>query len=172
MSAYEVYVFRRKYRDRKTDKMRSSGFWSYEFEFGGARIRESTRLTSKTAAVDAGRERRRQLAEGSAGLRRRKPKLFRQAAEEWLALKRGALAASSLRIEKKNLDHLLPSFGGMLVSDIEAADVARYQERRAEEAAAGTINLEIGTLRAILRRTGLWARIQPDVRMLPEREDV
>jgi integrase len=30
----------------------------------------------------------------------------------------------------------------------------------------------IGTLRAILKRSGQWARVQPDVRMLPTREDV
>lgn len=59
----------------------------------------------------------------------------------------------------------------MLCSDIEASDVARYQQRRSEEGAAGgTINLEVATLRAILRRLGLWARIQPEVRMLPEGE--
>jgi integrase len=166
-------LFRQKYRDRETREWRESKFWSYEFHFGGGRIREKTGLTSKTAARDAMRERRRQLAEGSSGVRRRKPRLVRQASEEWLALKRGSLAPSSLRIEKKNLDHLLPHFGAMLTTDVEAADVARYQEKRTKEkAAAATINLELGTLRAILRRGGLWARIQPDVRMLPERDDV
>jgi integrase len=34
------------------------------------------------------------------------------------------------------------------------------------------VNLEIGTLRAILRRNRLWAEIQPDVRMLPTRDDI
>src|SRR5207245_5597679 len=35
-----------------------------------------------------------------------------------------------------------------------------------------TVNLEVGTLRAILRKNRLWATIQPDVRMLRAREDV
>src|ERR1700730_7697437 len=35
-----------------------------------------------------------------------------------------------------------------------------------------TINLEVGTLRAILRKNRLWAAIQPDVRMLRDREDI
>jgi hypothetical protein len=40
----------------------------------------------------------------------------------------------------------------MLCSDIEASDVAHYQEVRTREgAAAGTINLEVSTLRARLR---------------------
>jgi len=34
------------------------------------------------------------------------------------------------------------------------------------------VNLEIGTLRAIMRRNRLWAAIQPDVRMLPTRDDI
>jgi integrase len=51
--------------------------------------------------------------------------------------------------------------------------VARYQEQRKKEGAAGaTVNLEVATLRAVLRRSGLWARLQPDVRMLPVRDDV
>lgn len=166
-------LFQKKYRDRKTREWRKSKFWSYEFQFGGSRIREKTGFKSKTAARDAERERRRQLAEGASGLRRRRPKLVKLAAEEWLALKRGTLAPSSLRIEKKNLDHLLGHFGAMLTTDVEAADISRYQQRRTEKgAAAATVNLEVGTLRAILRRSGLWARIQPDVRMMTEPDDI
>jgi hypothetical protein len=56
---------------------------------------------------------------------------------------------------------------------LEAADISRYQQRRlAEKAAAKTVNLEVGTLRAILRKTRLWANVQPNVNMLSAREDV
>ncbi|HEY7111844.1 MAG TPA: tyrosine-type recombinase/integrase [Thermoanaerobaculia bacterium] len=166
-------LFRQTYRDRQTGKLRHSKFWSYEFRFAGTRIREKTCLESKTAARDAERARRQKLAEGSSGLKRVRPKLFRQAAAEWLATKRNTLAASSYRIEEKSLDHLLPHFGNVLVCDIEAADVARYQQTRLGEKAAGsTINLEVGTMRAVLRRSGLWARLQPDVKMLPVAENV
>jgi len=41
-----------------------------------------------------------------------------------------------------------------------------------EKAAPKTINLELGTLRAILRRHRLWANVQPDVKMLSVRDDV
>jgi integrase len=34
------------------------------------------------------------------------------------------------------------------------------------------VNLEVGTIRAILRRNRLWANLQPDVKMLPTRDDV
>ena len=166
-------LFRQSYRDRETGKRRQSRFWSYEFRFAGSRIRESTALTSKTAAKEAERERRRQLAEGTAGVRRRRPQLLRQAAEEWLALKRGTLSPSSVRIAEQNIARLLPAFGNVLASDLEAQAIARYQERRsAEGAAAATINLEIGTLRAILHRSGLWERLRPDVRALPKPESI
>lgn len=56
---------------------------------------------------------------------------------------------------------------------MKADDIARYQSgRQREEAAAKTINLEVGTLRAILRKHRLWANVQPDVQMLRVRDDV
>lgn len=147
--------------------------WWYRFKFHGSEIRESAGTPSKTVARQIEFERRRGLEEGVGGVRRKRPNLFRVAAEQWLTVKRATLAPKSIRAEESNLKHLLPFFGGMLTTDIEASDIARYQEqRKREKAAAGTINLEISTVRAILRRLGLWARLQPEVRMLPERQDV
>jgi integrase len=60
-----------------------------------------------------------------------------------------------------------------LVCDIEARSIARYQQGRLEEGAAPkTINLEVGTLRAIMKRHRAWARIQEGVRMLRGHEEV
>jgi integrase len=76
-------------------------------------------------------------------------------------------------IERANLKHLNPYFKKMLLCDITADDIARYQASRLEQgAAAKTVNLEVGTLRAILRKNRFWAAIQPDVKMLRAREDV
>jgi integrase len=48
-----------------------------------------------------------------------------------------------------------------------------YQSLRLRQGAAPkTINLEVGTVRAILRKHRLWANIQPDVQMLRVRDDV
>ena len=55
----------------------------------------------------------------------------------------------------------------------DSLDVARSTETDHQLSAAGaTINLEVGTLRAILVRHRLWANIQPDVKKRPERDDV
>jgi integrase len=148
--------------------------WWFEFVFNGQRVRESSRSRSKNIAIDASRKRRRELEEGFHGLRKRvQPTLFSVAAQHWLELKRPSLAPRSLLIEKTNLHHLLPIFGKLLISDIQPEDISDYQQRRMGAGASPkTVNLEIGTIRGILRRNKLWAQIQQDVRMLPINEDI
>jgi len=61
----------------------------------------------------------------------------------------------------------------LLLIDLTADDIAEYQKGRLRERASPkTINLELGTLRAILRRHRLWANVQPDVKMPSVRDDV
>jgi integrase len=157
------------YRPTKDSKI-----WWYDFIFEGQRVRESAKSRSKTLAREAERTRRHELEESYNGIKRRdRAKLFSVAADEWLVLKSLTLAASSQRIERDNLKHLRPHFEKRLVTDIQAKDVSRYQQARlGEDASPKTINLEIGTLRAMLRRHRVWAEIQLDVRMLPTLDDV
>jgi integrase len=153
---------------------RDSRIWWYDFIFQGQRVRESTKTRSKTLAKNAERVRRRELEESYNGIKRRdRAKLFSVAADEWLVIKSLTLAASSQRIERDNLKHLRPQFERRLVTDIQATDVSRYQKTRlAEKASPKTINLEVGTLRSILRRHRVWADMQQDIRMLPTLDDV
>jgi hypothetical protein len=135
--------------------------------FAGQVVRESSKSDSKTVAKDAERARHREL-EGSFN-RISKPRtaqLFSAAAESWLSTKIAHLSTRSVIIERTNLKHLNPFFGKMLLCDVAADDIARYQAERLEKGAAPkTVNLEVGTLRAILRKNRLWASIQPDVRI-------
>lgn len=151
-----------------------SRVWWYDFRFADQRVRESTKTRSKTLAIEAQRNRRRELEHAFNGVKRRaSAKLFGIAAEEWLALKALTLAPSSLRIEKDNLKHIRPIFDRRLITDIEASDIATYQKvRLGEGASPTTVNLEVGTIRSILRRNKVWAEIQQDVRMLPTRGDI
>src|SRR5262249_44999428 len=88
--------------------------------------------------------------------KQRAAQLFSVAAENWLAGKKAHLAPRSVVIERANLKHLNPFFGKMLVCDIRGEDVARYQAARLEEQAAPkTVNLDVGTLRAVLRKNRL-----------------
>jgi len=52
-------------------------------------------------------------------------------------------------------------------------DIAKYQQKRLKEGAAPkTINLELGTFRSITTRSGHWARLIPDIRMLEVDNDI
>jgi integrase len=63
--------------------------------------------------------------------------------------------------------------GNHLVNEITAADIAKYQQSRlAGGASPKTVNLEVATIRRILRRNRLWENFQVDVKMLPVRDDV
>jgi integrase len=148
--------------------------WWFEFVFRGQRIRESSAAQNKAVAQRIERERRRQLELGNAGLKESKQAhMFSVASKRWLDLKRPHWSASSAQIESYSLGHLMPHFGRMLLTDISADDVSRYQaSRKKAGASAKTINLEVGTLRGVLRKHRLWANIQPDVKMLRAREDV
>jgi integrase len=155
-------------------RYKGSKVWTMDFLFHNQRIRESTGTRSKTLALKIEDKRRRALEEGAAGIRKqRQPLLLSVAADEWLDMKKATLAPRSVKIEQANLAHLLPELGRKLICDLDARDVARYQQKRLdEEASPKTMNLEIGTLRAILKRSGQWARLQPEVKMLPTRDDI
>ncbi len=155
-------------------RYKGSKVWTMDFLFHGQRIRESTGTRSKTLALKIEDKRRRSLEEGAAGIRKqRQPLLLSVAADEWLDMKKATLAPRSVKIEQANLAHLLPELGRKLICDIEAREIARYQQARLDEdASPKTVNLEVGTLRAILKRSGQWARLQPEVKMLPARDDV
>lgn len=151
----------------------SKVYWM-DFKFQGQPIRESTGTRSISLAKKIQDKRRRELEEGTAGIRKKEqPRLFSVAAKEYLEVKKSTLANGSWMIEKANLAHLKPEIGRRLVCDIEASDISQYQQKRLDQGASPrTVNLEIGTLRAILRRHGVWARLQPDVKMLPVQDDV
>ena len=155
-------------------RYKGSRVWTMDFMFRGQRIRESTGTRSKTLALKIEDKRRRALEEGAAGIRKqRQPLLLSTAADEWLTMKKTTLAPRSIEIAQGALAHMLPELGRQLICDLEPRHIARYQQKRLDEGASPrTINLEVGTLRAILKRSGQWARLQPEVKMLPERDDV
>ena len=153
---------------------RRGDVWWWKIKFAGKVFRESAKTSSIELARRAEHKRRRELEEGYHGLKKRvAPQTLKTASDAWLELKKPTLAPKSHLIEKTNLGHILPVIGQKLLTDIDAGDVSRYQQKRLKDKAAPkTINLEVGTIRAILRRHRLWANIQPDVRMLAVRDDI
>lgn len=148
--------------------------WWYEFVFRGQRIRESSGSMSKTLAIQAERQRRRELEESANGIRAvRRPVLFPTASREWMEANQARWRKSNISIQEYNLKHLSGYFGSMLLADITAQHIGKYQgKRQKDEASNRTINMEISTLRMILKSARLWAVIAQDVRMLPERREV
>jgi integrase len=160
-------------REGQVSLYKRGGVWWFKFRFAGQVLRESTKSNSRTVARAAEHARRRELEQGFNRIeRQRVAQLFSVAAERWLAGKEAHLAPRSVAIERANLKHLNPFFGKMLVCDIRGEDVGRYQAARLQEGAAPkTVNLEVGTVRAVLRKNRLWFAIQPDVRMLRATDD-
>jgi integrase len=160
-------------------RFRNSKVYWMDFFFHGQRIQESTGTRSKTLAKKIQDKRRRELEEGAAGIKRRQqPLLFSVAAEEYLAARmsrrtKKKWSPKMLEMQKNSVSHLLPDFGKKLLMELEAKHIATYQEKRIGEGAAGrTVNIEVTTLRSILRRHQQWEHVQDDVVMLEEREDV
>jgi integrase len=61
----------------------------------------------------------------------------------------------------------------MLLSEIGAGQISRYQRTRLKEGASNrTVNIEVSLLRLVLRKAKLWSNIVDDVSMLKERADV
>jgi integrase len=156
-------------REKAMSLYKRGDVWWYKFRFAGQMIRESSKSESRTLAKEAERVRRRQLEESWNQIKRRKlPPLFSVAANEWLHTRTG-IAPGTERSYKLGIAHLSAAFGKHLLCDISGPDVSGYQKARQRDGIAGrTINMEVGVLRAILRRYRLWEAIAPDVDFLKE----
>lgn len=146
----------------------------YRFQFGRRIIHESAKTQSKTVAREAEKARRRELEQAYNHISKRKmPPSFERASKEWMESRKGTVAERTSSIGEQALKHLLPIFGPMLLSDITAKHIRRYQSQRKAEGMEGrTVNIEVGVLRQILDDHGFWRDLEPDVTMLPENQDV
>jgi len=148
--------------------------WWYEFVFHGQRVRESTGSTSRTLAVRAERQRRRDLEESANGLQPvRRPSLFSVGVREWMSANEARWSKSNIAIQNYNLKHLSKYFGAMLLADITPQHIGKYQAlRQNQQASNRTINMEVSTLRMLLKSARLWGNLSADVKLLPERREI
>ena len=151
-----------------------NGIYSYRFRFAGRMIHESARTTSKTVAREAERQRRRELEERINGIKKRGlPPTFESAAKGWLAGRAHAVAHNTQSVARLALKRLLPVFGAKLLCDIAPRDIEDYQRKRLQcGTQSRTVNIEVATLRQILKGNDLWLPFSNKVRMLRERRDV
>lgn len=155
----------------KCGKRPTGGIWWFRFRFLGRMIHESSHSRSKTVALQAERERRRQLEESWNNIKKRTmPPTFGQAKQAWLE-KHNSIDASTRETYKYALKHLAAFFGNDLVCDIYAEAVTAYQNHRiAQKAAGATINKEFSVLGSILADHGQWSVIRRNVRRVQENE--
>lgn len=100
------------------------------------------------------------------------PPTFEKAAEDWQKGREGRVASNTLTIGRVSIDHLSPVFGPKLLSEITPADVAAYQQKRLKDRVQGrTVNIEVQTLRQILKASK-FKQLDGEVRPLKERKDV
>jgi integrase len=148
------------------------GVYCYEFEFMGQRVRESAHTRNREVARSIEGARRKAMEESAGGVKRPKPLLFRTAAKAWLA-GNAHWSDSTREINTLKLSHLLPEFGGKLLTEIDNDAISKFQRKRQKKKASGReINMETGVLRMILRKHQLWHLLEPAFRPLYEREDV
>jgi integrase len=174
--------------------LRGDIYW-YEFVKNGQRIRESTGETTRTKALQKERERHNELdgsgrAERLDKLRR---KLFPAAAKDWFESNKAGWSESYQSMQILNIEHLTVYFGKRLLLDIGPDDIGKYQAKQRSKSedekwfrygkgkdkhgsplpvSTRTINMEIATIRMILKWGRLWKGIEDYVKMLPERKKV
>ena len=152
---------------------RGRKYW-YKFHFAGQVIRESSKTASKTVAKEAERARRRELEERFNGVKKRSlPPTFERAAKEWIESRGHRVASNTQSVARLALKHLLPSFGAKLLCDIDRKNIEAYQKDRLDSGAESrTINIEVSTLRQVLKANDMWQPFAGKVHMLRERHDV
>jgi integrase len=94
--------------------------------------------------------------------------LLSTASEDWLKSRTG-IAPATERSYRLAISQLTTDFGKRLLCDISGENVAAFQGRRRRDGVSNrTINLEMGVLRAILRRNRMWEAVAQDIDFLKE----
>ncbi len=158
----------RQRREKQSECLQTGRRVVVEFHFAGQEIRESSKSMSKTVAVAAERSRRRELETSWNQIRPRKlTPLFSTASSDWLKTRTG-IAPATEKSYRLAISQLTKNFGRQLLSDISGEDTGISTRRKREQVSNRTVNLELGVLRAILRRYRMWEPISQDIDFLKE----
>jgi integrase len=169
-------VYRPKYKDPTTRKLVRSAVWWYEFTYVGSRIRESSKQTKKTLAIEAEKQRRKELEQSYAGIP------SHETPKDRIRTVKGALATygksyavnhreKSTAVVTERSKHLERLLGSLLMPDLTQERITAYMsERKTEGASNRTINMELGVLS---RAVGQHFRVLwPKLKKLEERHDI
>ncbi len=155
-------VFRPKFKDPKTGRLKPAAVWWYKFYFAGQCIRESSKTTSKTLAKQAEQKRHRELEEGFNGLvgqRDERIRTVKDLADAYLEDYK--VRAKSGTFAEYALSHLTRHLGKQMAVEITEKTVKEFQTARLKEKAAPkTINEEVGFLLRLLGEQGDSIRVK------------
>jgi len=168
-------VYKPTYRDKKTGETRESGVWWFEFTYAGRRVRESAKTSRKTVALEAEKNRRRELERALAGMpvepRENRIKSVADVVKVYQEHYPHNHRAKSVIFSKQRLAHVVRLLGSTLLPDLTEEAIHGYIKTRLKEKASGrTINMELGELSRAVGKT--WRELWPRVRKLEERSDV
>ena len=149
--------------------------WWYSFLFAGRRIQESAKTTRKTLAVEAEKQRRKDLERAYAGLpsESREQRIRRvadvlDAYQENYGLTHRARSAAWVA---ECCGHLRKRLASTLLSDVTEQTIHDYIRARRKEGLSGrTINMDLDTLSRAMGKP--WGTLWPNVKRLEERRDI
>lgn len=153
-----------------------SHVWWYKFTICGKLVRESSKSTRKTVAVEAERVRRRELevvfATGQpADEREARIRSVAEVVKTYQAHYGLNHRLSSVTFSRKRLAYVVKHLGSLVLPDLTEAKIRGDIEQRLADGASGrTVNMEIGELSRAVGKP--WRYLWPGVRKLEERKDI
>jgi len=152
------------------------GVYWYDFWFQGQRYRQSTGLNNKTAALRAEAIRKAELAEGRAGIIKRKPcpTFERFVTKEFLAWSEKQHEAHPRTHKRYRVSSkpLIAFFGKLPLDAISSGQVEKFKLARAGEISPAGTNRDLAALRFMLnfaiRQESIFRNPVSGVKFLPE----
>lgn len=174
-------VYRPTYREadpktgKKTGPLKKSAVWWYHFTFAGRRIRESSKSTRKTIAVEAEKSRRLALERAYAGMPSQPASdrilSVNERVKSYLENYPSNHRTKSVTFATQRLAHVKRLLGSCLPCDLTEDRIQSYiRTRLAEKVGGRTINMEIGELSRAMKLK--WSLAWPNVRKLEENHDI
>jgi hypothetical protein len=136
--------------------------------------RESLHTTDRREAIESERTRIGEIKAGKGVSKRGRAfgeLAFENAADVFVEERKPRVSERTTRLEMERLRPLRAFFSAKQLKQIKADDLAAYQRKRREAVSGRTLNIEVGLLRQIMKRGGVWNRVAEDVQMDRENQN-
>ena len=167
-------VYQRTHVDPKTGRKTQSDVWWFKFHYAGRLIRESSKSSRKTVAIQAERKRRQELETAFNGVRTETPqqrvRTVKAALADYLQAYTVNHRPKSIAWVRDRSAHVVRLLGAALMPDLTESRLTKYMAARLAEAAGNrTINMEVSCLARAVGRS--WTVLWPKLKRLEEPKD-